>query len=80
MFDLTTVALVLYGLGFVLGVVCTDGSWSVRLGHAVLWPFGPVAFVVVVVGLIGIVAVTRPLIGGALLVLMAAVYAFVGWL
>ena len=79
MFDVTTVALVLYALGVGLGIVLTDASWPVRIGLAVLWPVGPVAFVAVVVALISIVAVTRPLIGGAMIVLMAAIYAFVGW-
>jgi hypothetical protein len=38
----------IYLAGVAIGVWRTDGAWPTRLLLAVLWPIGPVAFVVTV--------------------------------
>lgn len=40
--------LAIYLAGVAVGLWRTDGGWAARLVHAVLWPIGPLAFVVVV--------------------------------
>lgn len=41
-------ALWIYGVGVAVGLWRTDARWPTRLLLAVLWPIGPVAFVVTV--------------------------------
>jgi hypothetical protein len=44
--------LAVYLVGVAIGLWRTDGPWTTRLLIAVLWPIGPLAFVVVVAILI----------------------------
>lgn len=37
-----------YLAGVAIGLWRTDGSWSTKLLHAILWPIGPLALIVVV--------------------------------
>jgi hypothetical protein len=46
------VALVIYALGVVAGVIFTDAGPLARVALALAWPIGPLAFVVVVSGLL----------------------------
>jgi hypothetical protein len=46
------VLLSIYGLGLLVGLWRTDGSLTTRLTHALLWPLGPLAFIVTVSGLV----------------------------
>jgi hypothetical protein len=41
-------ALVIYLAGVAIGLWRTDGSWPTRVVLAVLWPIGPLAFLIVV--------------------------------
>ena len=41
-------ALAIYLTGVAIGLWRTDGSWQTRVLLAVLWPIGPLAFVIVV--------------------------------
>ena len=43
-----TLVLWIYLAGVAIGLWRTDGPWSTRLLLSVLWPIGPLAFVVVV--------------------------------
>ena len=42
------IALWIYVVGVVIGLWRTDASWPTRLMLSLLWPIGPVAFVVTV--------------------------------
>jgi len=42
------IALAIYLAGVIIGLWRTDGPWSTRLLLSLLWPIGPVAFVVTV--------------------------------
>ena len=46
------VALLIYAAGVAVGLLLTDGSLPTRVGLALAWPIGPLAFVVVVGGLL----------------------------
>jgi hypothetical protein len=64
----------LYGAGVLVGLVRTDaGPWS-KLGLALIWPLGPLAFVVTLAVLVGASLIAFPLVGAAVL-LAAAAYA-----
>ena len=52
----TTLALI-YVAGVLWGLVATDARPAARVGLALLWPFGPLAFVVTVTFLIVIAPV-----------------------
>jgi hypothetical protein len=46
--DLATSAWAVYAAGVVCGLVFIDARWPVRIGLALLWPLGPLAFIVTV--------------------------------
>jgi hypothetical protein len=46
------VLLTLYGIGVLVGLWRTDGPLPAKLTLAVLWPIGPLAFLVTISGLI----------------------------
>ena len=70
---LVTFAMVVYAVGVAIGLLMVDGSRAVRLGLALMWPVGPIAFIVTLAILIGAAAIAFPLFG----VLVAA--AAIGW-
>jgi len=51
-------------LGVVVGLVRTDAAPAGRVGLALLWPIGPLAFVTTVAGLLLVAAVAFPVFGG----------------
>jgi hypothetical protein len=55
------VLLSIYLLGVLIGVWRTDGPVTTKLTHALLWPIGPLAFLVTISGLV--VAAAIALIG-----------------
>ena len=65
----------LYVMGVVLGLAVMRDPWPARVGTALLWPLGPVAFVIVVTVLMIASVLLWPLL---MLPLVAAVAA-VGW-
>jgi hypothetical protein len=46
-----TTLVALYSLGVLVGLIVTDDRWPTRVLLSVLWPLGPLAFVIVVSGL-----------------------------
>jgi hypothetical protein len=53
----------IYVVGVAIGVVATDGGPASRIGLALAWPLGPLAFVVTVAGLLVAAAIAFPLFG-----------------
>jgi hypothetical protein len=52
-FDGSTLVVAIYLAGVVIGLALVDGRPAVRLGLALLWPLGPLAFVVTLAVLVG---------------------------
>ena len=65
-----------YLVGVVVGLVATQGGAGTRLLLAVLWPLGPLAFLITIGGLLIVAAIAFPLFG----VMLAAGLAAVWWL
>jgi hypothetical protein len=64
-----------YLLGVVVGLIATQGGPGTRLLLALLWPLGPLAFVITVAGLLVVAAIAFPMFG----VILAATLAAVWW-
>lgn len=70
-----TAALVVYLAGVALALWRTDAGWPVRLALAILWPVGPLAFILTVSLLLAASLVAFPAVGvGA-----AAIAALIFW-
>jgi hypothetical protein len=69
-------ALWVYLAGLAAGLVATDGRLGTRLVLALLWPVGPLAFVLTVAGLLGASAIAFPLVG----VVLGSMAALAWWL
>jgi hypothetical protein len=69
-------ALFLYIGGVVVGLLLTDGRPIERLVLALLWPIGPLAFIVTVAILLGAAAIAFPVFGILVLALGAAAWWF----
>ena len=65
-----------YLVGVIVGIVATEGGAATRLLLGLLWPLGPLAFLITVTGLLLVAAVAFPLFG----VSLAAVLAMAWWL
>jgi hypothetical protein len=68
------VALLIYGLGVLIGLVLADAKPLTRVVLALLWPIGPLAFVVVVTGLVLASLIAFPWFGALVAVLAAAAW------
>lgn len=68
------VALLIYALGVIAGLVLTDARPLARLGYALAWPIGPAAFAVVVSGLLVAALYIFPIFGAVVAAGIAA-----GW-
>lgn len=66
---------VVYVVGVVIGLVAIDGGPAARIGLALAWPLGPLAFLVTVAGLLVVAAIAFPLFGLVLAALAAAWWA-----
>ena len=64
----------LYLVGVVVGLLATQGGPGTRLLLAVLWPLGPLAFLITVSGLLVVAALAFPVFGVILAAGLAA-----GW-
>ena len=60
MSQVTTILLLAYGAGVLIGLLCTDASWPSRVGLALFWPIGPLAFVCTVAGLLLVALIAWP--------------------
>ena len=63
-----------YLLGVLVGLMATQGGPATRLLFAVLWPLGPLAFLITVAGLLIVAAIAFPVFGVVLAATVAA-----GW-
>jgi hypothetical protein len=64
-------ALALYGAGVLVGLWRTDARWPERIPIALLWPVGPLAFVVTMTGLLSLALVRAPALGAVTLAAVA---------
>ena len=71
-------ALFLYIGGVVVGLLLTDGRPIERLTLALLWPIGPLAFIVTVAILIVAAAIAFPVVGVVAAGIGAAAWWWVG--
>jgi hypothetical protein len=53
----------IYVVGVLVGLVATQGGAATRVGLALLWPLGPLAFLITVAGLLVVAAIAFPLFG-----------------
>ena len=60
--------------GSLLALWRADAAWPTRIALAVLWPLGPLAFVVTVAILLGASLIAFPLVAGVTAVVMASVW------
>ena len=65
----------IYGVGAVLALWRTDAGWPTRIALALLWPLGPVAFLITVAILLGASLIAFPVVAG----LIAAAAAAAAW-
>ena len=63
-----------YLVGVAIGVLAADGGPATRVGLALLWPLGPLAFIVTVAGLIAVAGIAFPAFGVGLATAMAAAW------
>jgi hypothetical protein len=75
MVDLWTASALVYGFGVILALLLTDARPVARFGLALVWPLGPIAFLVTILVLLLVAAVRFPLFGAVALVAVAA-YSF----
>lgn len=61
-----------YAAGALVALWRTDASWPIRIALALLWPLGPLAFLVTVAILLGASLIAFPVIAGIVAVLVAA--------
>ena len=66
----------IYMLGVIVGLMATQGGVATRLALALLWPLGPLAFLITSAGLLIVAAIAFPMFG----VLLAAVIGTAWWL
>ena len=72
---MTTLAIYVYLIGVVLGLAVMRDRWPARVFTALVWPLGPVAFVVVIAILLVASAILWPLP----VLTAAAVVGALGW-
>jgi len=66
----------IYLAGVLVGLLASQGGVSTRLGLALLWPLGPLAFAITVAGLLVVAAIAFPVFGVILAGLVAASWWF----
>jgi hypothetical protein len=66
--------LILYVAGVLIGLVVMRDPWGERLGTALMWPLGPIAFAVVVPMMLIAAAILwpAPMLGGAAMLALIA--------
>ena len=68
----------IYLAGVAIGLAAIDARWPARVGLALVWPVGPLAFVVTISILVAASFIAFPLVGAVILaiVLAAALLAY----
>ena len=61
-----------YAAGALVALWRTDAGWPTRIALALLWPIGPLAFMVTVAILLGASLIAFPVVAGIVGVLVAA--------
>ena len=69
--SLEFIAATIYSAGFVLAFIKTDAKLLAKLGLALAWPLGPLAFIVTLSILFVVFIVAFPLVGVAVIVTSA---------
>lgn len=69
-------AVLVYAAGVLVGLIGTDARWPARIGLALLWPLGPLAFLVTITILLLASLVAFPLIGAIVLAMALAFAVF----
>lgn len=72
--DLATALLLVYAAGVAVGLAATDAGPGGRLALALLWPLGPLAFVVTLGVLLAASLIAFPIVGAVVLLLAALAY------
>ena len=62
---------VVYAVGALIAVWRTDAHWPTRIALAVLWPLGPLAFVITVGILLAASLIAFPLVAGGIAIIGA---------
>jgi hypothetical protein len=62
-----------YAAGVLVGLVRTDARWPARVGLSLLWPVGPLAFLITVAGLLGASLIAFPILGAIVIALALAI-------
>ena len=63
-----------YLVGVMIGLLATDGGPATRIGLALAWPLGPLAFLATVAGLLIVAAIAFPVFGIGLAAVLAAAW------
>ena len=66
-------AVLVYAAGVIVGLLCGDARWPARIGLALAWPLGPLAFLVTSSILILASLIAFPVFGA---IVLAAAIAF----
>jgi len=67
MTDMWAIATAVYVAGVALGLLVIDGHPAARVGLALVWPIGPIAFVITIAILIAASLIAFPVAGAPLL-------------
>ena len=65
----------IYLAGVLVGLIASQGGVATRLALALLWPLGPLAFVITVAGLLVVAVIAFPVFG----LILAAAFAGAWW-
>jgi len=65
---------IVYVVGLLVGLLATDSGLVARIGLALAWPLGPLAFLATVAGLLVVAAIAFPFFGVALAAAIAAAW------
>jgi hypothetical protein len=68
-----TIALVVYMIGVAIGLARIDARWPARVALALLWPLGPLAFIVVIAILYLALPIAFPVVGSIVVAVGIAV-------
>ena len=65
---------IVYVVGVLVALLAIDGGLAARIGLALAWPLGPLAFLATVAGLLVVAAIAFPFFGVVLAAAIAAAW------
>ncbi len=71
---ISTIAAAIYVAGVVIGLLRVDGSVTTKVGVALVWPLGLLAFVVTIATLVAVAAIVFPMFGLTLVATLVATW------